>query len=756
MSNHTGCAGSASPSSNINEPINGDTLYEADKEKTTEFNSTQETVIEKNAKSGGEGRDTYNLCWKEFASNLGSFFREIKDSGDFVDVTLACEGHQLPAHQVVLSAASPFFRQLLKGNPCQHPIVILNEIRFRELAPLLQYIYHGEVEVPRHLVPEFLKTAKYLQVRGLQSEIDEPLCSDKSDDSKVKTRSPSPKKVKEAIPLEQTVTVSSTQCPVVQSPSIEASTSTSPSSELRKNPETPTDTVRITAKSPSPKKSCEESRVSHSVPSSPVHKKPKLSLSHSVYENSQSPGPRMTPPSLMSHPLASALKPVIPPPGMPVLPGVSMPPMPIPPSSFSSHPLPSASAAQAFSQHMSQQMSHHFSQQMSHHMSHQLSHHMSQQMSQQMSQHMSQQMSHQLSQQMSQQMNQQLSQHLPQAPSDDASDTCASDKSEDRSHSRPDQDGDEEIDGNSLEKMSGLANMAALKGLGGFPGPSGLMGLPGIGSSPHPDSSPGRPRFDFYRVRATDPRPCQLCGKIYKNAHTLRTHMEDKHSNCNGFRCVLCGTVAKSRNSLHSHMSRQHRGISTKDLPLLPMPSPWSPEIASKYIHIVGGVGEVVRQNYRRPDRDRNESSENSRSASSFHENGTMSPFIKSDDMKDNRGYDAIGRQFDMGGYGGIKPPIPPSLLDTYLQMVRATGGDFMPPGMMGGRPTSVLDLTRASSPNRMDDDEGRASDNYSDDDSGGMDDKQNGNRTSHRPAVGTGARSPASDDNDSNKWQVQ
>jgi len=86
------------------------------------------------------------------------------------------------------------------------------------------------------------------------------------------------------------------------------------------------------------------------------------------------------------------------------------------------------------------------------------------------------------------------------------------------------------------------------------------------------------------RVRATDPRPCPKCGKIYRSAHTLRTHLEDKHTVCSGYRCVLCGTVAKSRNSLHSHMSRQHRGISTKDLPVQPMPSNFDPELASNLL----------------------------------------------------------------------------------------------------------------------------------------------------------------------------
>ena len=95
-------------------------------------------------------------------------------------------------------------------------------------------------------------------------------------------------------------------------------------------------------------------------------------------------------------------------------------------------------------------------------------------------------------------------------------------------------------------------------------------------------------KLDMMRVRATDPRPCPKCGKIYRSAHTLRTHMEDKHTVCPGYRCVLCGTVAKSRNSLHSHMSRQHRGISTKDLPVMPMPTPFDADLASRLLAKAG------------------------------------------------------------------------------------------------------------------------------------------------------------------------
>ena len=338
--------------------------------------------------------------------------------------------------------------------------MILNEVRYKELAPLLHYIYYGEVELPRSQVHDFLKTAKYLQVRGLRTEeeygFDATVDSPSQEEDNAKSDYHYKEKVTAAT-IEQTVSVSSTQSPDIQSSSIDAPTSNSPSSNQERVSERIDNTVSITPKSPSPKIDNEESSMKPSInspPQSPAHKKPKLTLSHSVYDSSSSPGPRMTPPSILSHPLASALKPTLPHAGLPVLPGVPMPPMPIPPTSFPPHSLPTASAAQAFSQHMSQHMSHHFSQQMSHQMNHPLSH--------PMSQHMSQQMSHQLSQQMSQQMSHQQG---SQPPSDDASDTCASDKSEERAHSRPDQEPDEDIDNNSLEKMSGLANMAALKGL---------------------------------------------------------------------------------------------------------------------------------------------------------------------------------------------------------------------------------------------------------------------------------------------------
>ncbi|XP_011880839.1 PREDICTED: protein abrupt isoform X3 [Vollenhovia emeryi] len=126
------------------------------------------------------------------------------------------------------------------------------------------------------------------------------------------------------------------------------------------------------------------------------------------------------------------------------------------------------------------------------------------------------------------------------------------------------------------------AALLSLQGMN-MPGPSGMHQV----ANQDPNYVTRR-SLDLIRVRATDPRPCPKCGKMYRSAHTLRTHLEDKHTVCPGYRCVLCGTVAKSRNSLHSHMSRQHRGISTKDLPVMPMPSKFDPELASRLLAKAG------------------------------------------------------------------------------------------------------------------------------------------------------------------------
>ncbi|XP_063376708.1 protein abrupt isoform X4 [Cydia fagiglandana] len=116
---------------------------------------------------GAGGEQQYSLRWNDFHSAMVSSFRRLRDEEDFVDVTLACAGATFTAHKVVLSACSPYFRKLLKANPCQHPIVILRDVHDKDMESLLRFMYQGEVHIGQEQLKEFLRAAQLLQVRGL-------------------------------------------------------------------------------------------------------------------------------------------------------------------------------------------------------------------------------------------------------------------------------------------------------------------------------------------------------------------------------------------------------------------------------------------------------------------------------------------------------------------------------------------------------------------------------------------------------------
>ncbi|XP_067013324.1 protein abrupt isoform X3 [Anabrus simplex] len=107
------------------------------------------------------------LRWNNFQVNITSQFEALRDEEDFVDVTLACEGKRLKAHKVVLSACSPYFKDLFKSNPCKHPILFMRDVEFRHLQSLVEFMYAGEVNVAQAQLSSFLRTAESLQIRGL-------------------------------------------------------------------------------------------------------------------------------------------------------------------------------------------------------------------------------------------------------------------------------------------------------------------------------------------------------------------------------------------------------------------------------------------------------------------------------------------------------------------------------------------------------------------------------------------------------------
>eukprot|EP00095_Tigriopus_kingsejongensis_P002786 maker-scaffold728_size105512-snap-gene-0.20 protein:Tk02786 transcript:maker-scaffold728_size105512-snap-gene-0.20-mRNA-1 annotation:"tpa_inf: btb poz and kelch domain-containing protein" len=117
-----------------------------------------------------ESDDTIEELLLKWDDHHRSFFESAEDlahNEHLVDVTLSCGEHSFPAHKLVLSVCSPYFRNLFLRNPCKHPIVVLKDVNFRFMKLLLMYMYRGEVSCPQEDLPGLLKTARSLQIRGL-------------------------------------------------------------------------------------------------------------------------------------------------------------------------------------------------------------------------------------------------------------------------------------------------------------------------------------------------------------------------------------------------------------------------------------------------------------------------------------------------------------------------------------------------------------------------------------------------------------
>jgi len=141
--------------------------------------------------------EKFCLKWNDFESNISLAFREIREDKDFFDVTLACgEGEQqISAHKVILAACSPFFRNVLRRNPHQHPLLYLKGVTYSDLQSVLSFMYHGEVNVAQEELNGFLSIAEELKVKGLTQGND--------GGSSKRPRSPAPSKSSSSLPVKR-------------------------------------------------------------------------------------------------------------------------------------------------------------------------------------------------------------------------------------------------------------------------------------------------------------------------------------------------------------------------------------------------------------------------------------------------------------------------------------------------------------------------------------------------------------------------
>lgn len=92
------------------------------------------------------------------------------------DVTICCCGQQVKAHRVILAASSNYFKEIFAATlPGQYPIVFIKSVTIEDLNAILEFIYKGEVTVPREQMQSLISSAECLGVSGLGNmNMDDP------------------------------------------------------------------------------------------------------------------------------------------------------------------------------------------------------------------------------------------------------------------------------------------------------------------------------------------------------------------------------------------------------------------------------------------------------------------------------------------------------------------------------------------------------------------------------------------------------
>ena len=115
------------------------------------------------------------VAHSEFEKDCTSTLRTLISDKVFTDVTLVAEdGNTAKAHKVILSAGSPFLKNVLIANPHPHPLIHILGVSGQILEYLIKFIYLGEVKVGEDELEKFMAVAKMMKVKGLFTQKVEP------------------------------------------------------------------------------------------------------------------------------------------------------------------------------------------------------------------------------------------------------------------------------------------------------------------------------------------------------------------------------------------------------------------------------------------------------------------------------------------------------------------------------------------------------------------------------------------------------
>ena len=101
-----------------------------------------------------------------FEEKQSVLFQDMLENDELVDVTLANDEMEFPAHKVILASMSEVFRRILQKQK-SNTLIYLRGVKSSQLEALISFIYKQEASMPREDLEEFINLATDLKVNGI-------------------------------------------------------------------------------------------------------------------------------------------------------------------------------------------------------------------------------------------------------------------------------------------------------------------------------------------------------------------------------------------------------------------------------------------------------------------------------------------------------------------------------------------------------------------------------------------------------------
>ena len=112
--------------------------------------------------------EKFSLKWNDYQTKWGQSLSGLRNDTELSDVTLITDDKvKMSAHKILLSSCSNVFNFILKESKQTSPLLYLGGISSVNLGFILDYIYHGEVNLYQEQLDGFLESAQKLEISGL-------------------------------------------------------------------------------------------------------------------------------------------------------------------------------------------------------------------------------------------------------------------------------------------------------------------------------------------------------------------------------------------------------------------------------------------------------------------------------------------------------------------------------------------------------------------------------------------------------------